>query len=48
MKNQNQFTHYDIQVNNKYDKNSVKRSGVPFLKSTLYEEQKVCIRDGHY
>lgn len=37
-----------IQINANYDKNSVKRSGVPFLKSTTYEEQKFCIRDGHY
>jgi hypothetical protein len=48
MKNQNQNTHIILQLNTNYDKNSEKRSGVPFLKSTLYEEQKVCLRDCHY
>jgi hypothetical protein len=47
MKNQNQNKN-TLQLNTNYDKNSEKRSGVPFLKSTLYEEQKVCIRDCHY
>jgi hypothetical protein len=48
MKNFNPHSHIICQINSNYYKKSVKKSGVPFLKSTLYEEQKFCIRDGHY
>lgn len=38
----------DIQNTPKLTKNSVKKSGVPFLKSNLYEERNTFLRYCHY